>query len=211
MSHVVLLGDSIFDNAAYVHGAPDVIEQVRKRLPGGWTATLCAVDGDVTGDVPRQLKRVPHGATHLVMSVGGNDALGHLDLLAEGTQSMAAALDRLAEVAEGFERKYLAALDAVLARGLPTAICTIYYPRFPDAYQQRLGVAALTHFNDTIQRAAYTAGIPLLDLRLICNEDADYANPVEPSTRGGDKIAAAIVRAVTEHDFGRRRTEVFVR
>lgn len=33
MSHVVLLGDSIFDNAAYVAGGPDVIHQLRERLP----------------------------------------------------------------------------------------------------------------------------------------------------------------------------------
>jgi len=29
MTHLVLLGDSIFDNAAYVAGAPAVIDQVR--------------------------------------------------------------------------------------------------------------------------------------------------------------------------------------
>jgi len=28
MRHVVLLGDSIFDNAAYVHGGPDVVAQL---------------------------------------------------------------------------------------------------------------------------------------------------------------------------------------
>lgn len=29
MNHLVLLGDSIFDNAAYTSGAPDVVHQVR--------------------------------------------------------------------------------------------------------------------------------------------------------------------------------------
>ncbi|MGZ8470667.1 MAG: SGNH/GDSL hydrolase family protein, partial [Gemmatirosa sp.] len=33
MRHLVLLGDSIFDNAAYVRGGPDVVAQVRARLP----------------------------------------------------------------------------------------------------------------------------------------------------------------------------------
>src|SRR3712207_7657631 len=45
MPHVVLLGDSIFDNKSYVGGGPDVIAQVRDDLPPGWKATLCAVDG----------------------------------------------------------------------------------------------------------------------------------------------------------------------
>ena len=56
MSHVVLLGDSIFDNAAYVRGGPDVIRQLREVLPPGWTGTLRAVDGAVTASVPRQLQ-----------------------------------------------------------------------------------------------------------------------------------------------------------
>jgi hypothetical protein len=46
--HIVLLGDSIFDNGAYVSGGPDVVAQLRSRLPQGWEATLLAVDGAVT-------------------------------------------------------------------------------------------------------------------------------------------------------------------
>ena len=37
MPHVVLLGDSIFDNGAYTQGGPDVITQLRgcSRMAGG--------------------------------------------------------------------------------------------------------------------------------------------------------------------------------
>ena len=73
--HVILLGDSIFDNAPYVPGKPPVVEQLQSLLPGGWEATLLAVDGHVTNDVPGQLARLPEDSTHLVVSVGGNDAL----------------------------------------------------------------------------------------------------------------------------------------
>ena len=76
MGHIVLLGDSIFDNAAYVPGEPDVVSQVSAKLPHGWRATLCAVDGAVTRSVEQQLQDIPIDATHLVVSVGGNDALG---------------------------------------------------------------------------------------------------------------------------------------
>ena len=34
--------------------------------------------------------------------------------------------------------------------------------------------------------------MPLIDLRLICDENEDYANAIEPSVHGGEKIAAAI-------------------
>ena len=47
MAHIVLLGDSIFDNARYTLGEPDVISQGRQLLPASWRATLLAVDGRV--------------------------------------------------------------------------------------------------------------------------------------------------------------------
>ncbi len=209
MNHVVLLGDSIFDNAAYTGGAPDVVRQLRRRLPQGSKATLGAVDGGRIGDVRGQLRLLPADATHLVLSVGGNDALGHIDFLGAPAGSTAEALLGLAEIAAGFERGYHAMLGAVLARGLPTAICTIYYPRFPDATLQTIAVTALSVFNDCIVRAALVHRLPLLDLRFVCTEEGDYADPIEPSARGGEKISRAIAEML-QHGFAGGRTEVFV-
>jgi hypothetical protein len=211
MPHVVLLGDSVFDNGAYVGRGPDVIAQVRERLPAGSTGTLAAVDGALIGNVSRQMERVPGSATHLVVSAGGNDALMHSDVLTERATSMAEALDRLRAIAAYFEREYAAMIEAVAGRGLPTAVCTIYNPRYPEPVRQRLAVQALAVPNDVILREAFARGLPVLDLRLICDRDEDYANPIEPSSLGGGKIAEAIVRLVATHDFGRGRTEVFTR
>jgi lysophospholipase L1-like esterase len=207
--HVVLLGDSIFDNKAYAAGGPDVVTQLRARLPAGWRATLAAVDGAVAGDLRRQLERVPRDATHLVVSAGGNDALRQEGVLGAPARSVGEALARLAAVRDGFRRDYGAMLGAVLARGLPTALCTVYDPRFPDPWRQRLAVAGLALFNDVIAREAFPRGLPLIDLRLVCDEDADFANLIEPSVTGGGKIAAVIVRMLAEHDPGRRRSAVY--
>jgi len=195
MSHVVLLGDSIFDNGAYVRrGEPDVVKQVQAKLPHGWKATLCAVDGAVTTGVERQMDRVPPDASHLVVSAGGNDALRHSGILREQARSVADVIGRLALVQDEFARSYRAMLDRVLERRLPTAICTIYDARFPDPQEQRLVVTALSIFNDVITREAFARRLPLIDLRLICNEPDDYANPIEPSAKGGDKIAGVIAQ-----------------
>jgi hypothetical protein len=210
MNYIVLLGDSVFDNAAYVAGGPDVIEQVRERLPAGWRATLRAVDGSVIGSVERQLDQLPPDASHLVISVGGNDALSHAGVLDESARSMAEALDRLAAIRDGFAQEYAAMLNGVLGRGLPTAVCTIYDPRFPDPMRQRLAAAGLTLFNDCITREAFARGLPLIDLRLICDRDEDFANPIEPSVRGGAKIAAAIATLVTDQG-STQPSEVFAR
>ncbi|HEX8672502.1 MAG TPA: hypothetical protein VF710_11475, partial [Longimicrobium sp.] len=99
MPHLVLMGDSVFDNAAYVRGGPDVVRQARDRLgPEGWQATLVAVDGAVTEGVRRQIARIPPDATHLVISAGGNDALGSVDVLYRGARTVGAALAMLGDV-----------------------------------------------------------------------------------------------------------------
>jgi lysophospholipase L1-like esterase len=197
MSHIVLLGDSIFDNGVYVPGEPDVVKQLQAALPEGWTATLRAVDGAVTRSVAGQLTRLPSDATHLVVSVGGNDALGESHLLSSGVRMVAEAVSLLAEAQERFARAYAEMLRSVLALGLPTAVCTIYDTP-SNAPNHRVIRSALALFNDVITRAAFSEGLPLVDLRLICSEIDDYANPIEPSAKGGEKIAAAIAGLVAD-------------
>ena len=194
--HVVLLGDSIFDNAAYVRGGPDVVAQLREALPDGWRATLAAVDGAVITGVSRQLARVPPDATHLVVSAGGNDALGHSDLLDRPARSSAQVLGWLADAVEAFEARYGTMLGSVLARGLPTTVCTIYNGNLgPPA--DRLAAVALAVFDDAIVRVAGEHGVPVIELRRVCTEAGDYANPIEPSVQGGRKIACALAEALT--------------
>lgn len=207
--HVVLLGDSILDNGVYVPQREAVIDHLQELKPQGWKTTLLAVDGSTTHDVARQLAQLPKDATHLVVSVGGNDALGYEGFLNQRATSVTEVISELADIADEFQRHYEQMLAAVLQRNLPTVICTIYYPNFPDAMVQRLTVTASVIFNDVILRAAFVAGLPVMDLRLICNEASDYANPIEPSSAGGRKIARSIVNVLTCHDFTRRRSEIF--
>ena len=210
MTHAILLGDSIFDNAAYVRGGPDVVRQLREKLPFQAKASLLAIDGDVTRGVLNQLRRLPADATHLVVSAGGNDALGASHILHQSVGSVAEAVSLLENAQSRFARDYAEMADAVLARGLPAAFCTIYDtpPSSPD---QRIIRTALAIFNDIITRAVFERGATLIDLRLICNEDGDYANPIEPSVAGGEKISAAINRFVAGTSADAGRSSVIVR
>jgi lysophospholipase L1-like esterase len=196
MSHVVLLGDSIFDNGAYTQGGPDVVTQLRTLLPAAWRATLGAVDGATTRDIRSQLSAVPDDASHVVLSVGGNDAISHVDLLERRVHSTAQALADLADAAEAFESRYRHVIAAILARRRPLTVCTIYNGNFPDAAFQRLASTALMVFNDAILRVAFEQALDVIDLRLVCNEARDYANPIEPSSYGGMKIARMIARTL---------------
>lgn len=210
MNHIVLIGDSIFDNAAYVNGGLDVIAHLRQQIPSEWKASLRAVDGSVVENVPEQTFDLPDDVTHLIVSAGGNNAISHADILQQKAVSSAEVLNKLADIASAFEHHYHKMLQAVLSLKKPTAVCTVYYPRMPEPMVQKIAVAALTVFNDAIIKQAFLAGVPLIDLRLVCNEDSDYANEIEPSEAGGRKIANAIVQLVREHRFESRRTQAFI-
>lgn len=208
MYHVVLLGDSIFDNDRYVPGGPSVIEHLRKALPSGWRTTLLARDGAIAADVPRQLQGLPPDATHLVISAGGNDALSSSLVLHGSAGSVAELLSSLADLHEEFQREYRGMLAQVLTHGRPTAVCTVY-DAIPDlGREDRTG---LSIFNDVILREAFRLRLPVIDLRLICTDRDDYArsSPIEPSVVGGGKIARAVARLVTGYDFKGEGSRVF--
>ena len=197
MAHLILLGDSIFDNGIYTRGGPDVVSQIRRMLPPEWTASLLAVDGATTDGVRGQLECLPADATHLVLSVGGNNALKQEDVLHGAASSTAQALGALANVVSDFEKSYRSCIDACLRPGLPLSVCTIYNGCIPEPQYQRVVTTALMLFNDAIIRVAVEHGLPVIDLRAICAKPEDYANPIEPSSVRGEKIARVIAGLVT--------------
>jgi hypothetical protein len=151
-----------------------------------------------------RLRGLPADATHLVVSVGGNDALSHIHLL-EADHNV---LPEIARARAAFAADYRAMLDAILAQGKPTAVCTVYdaVPGLTEAARAALGT-----FNDVIVREAARSRVPVLDLRLVCDESTDYSevSPIEPSARGGAKIAASVAQLATGHDWARRECVVF--
>ena len=209
MPNVVLLGDSVLDNHAYVVDGQDVITRLRRTLDSSWGASCLALDGCTTAGIARQLVDLPAEATHLVVSVGKNDALGHRHLIDARCPSVAQSLVLVAHSAEEFHTDYARMLDTLLAIGLPAAVCSIFDPRYPDPYERTAVKAALAIFNDVIFREAAVRGVPVLDLRLICDEDADFATPIELSEHGGAKVASAITSLIGRHDFSRARCEIY--
>ena len=193
--HVALLGDSILDNGAYTVGGPDVISQLRSLLPQPWRASLLAVDGSMIADLPDQLVKLPSDTSHLVITIGGNDVLASMELMRSPARSVADALLKLGDRAGRFERAYRTMIGRVRRLGLTTTVCTIYNGNLSrdEAAVARVG---LTAFNDVILRVAFEASFRVIDLRLVCSEASDYANPIEPSSAGGEKIARAILASL---------------
>lgn len=196
MGQIVLLGDSIFDNGSYVEPGGATLDELKKRLPAGWKATLLAVDGSVTANVVPQLRQIPNSATHLVISSGGNDALQQQSLLYQQVETAGEAFYALGSAVCDFEDDYRELLQAALESGLPIIVCTIYNGNFTERDEQVVTSTALAPFNDAIIRTAWSAGIPIIDLRTVCDRPEHYANEIEPSTEGSARIAEAILKMV---------------
>ncbi len=196
--HLILVGDSVFDNGAYIlPDQADVKTQLKSKVdPMEWWVDLRARDGDYASDISRQIsiRPIPRHST-FVLSVGGNDALGHIGILQEHILdgSMASALLRFREIRENFRKQYVGALNSILVHDKPLIVCTIYNPKFPEADKQAQSEAALSFFNDVITEEAIRRSLPIIDLRHVCSDPNALANPIEPSELGGDLITDAII------------------
>ena len=201
---IALLGDSTFDNGAYTDGGPDVATHLGRLLVGDDTAVLLARDGAMVAGVEEQVQALsamcdpgaaPEPVTHVALSVGGNDLLAEAGVLNAPVASVGEALVLVRERSASFGSRYRSLLDRLMELRLKTVLCTVYNGAFPSD-EARVIEAALRIFDHEIIEAGLARGVPIIDLRRVCSEPSDYFNPIEPSERGGAKIAAAVLRAL---------------
>lgn len=186
--HLILVGDSVFDNGNYVDEGQSVFAHLKRLLPEDVALTSLAVDGHLSAHAHHQLAKIPSTATHIALSVGGNDALSVLHLLETPCVSISDALGHLCRFQQKFETDYLRLKRRLADLGLPLLVCTIY-----DAVPGLSAhlKTALSLFNDVITRSIYNDLNDCLDLRTCLQEASDFseASPIEPSGTGGQKIA----------------------
>ena len=67
------------------------------------------------------------------------------------------------------------------------AVASTVYDAIPGLSPGQL--AALACFNEVILFEAFRAGLPVVDLRIVCDDPSDYSSlsPIEPSEAGGAK------------------------
>lgn len=206
--HIVLVGDSIFDNGGYVDEGDSVIEQLNRKLAENTKATLLAVDGDVTDDVYAQLEKLPSDTTHVFVSCGGNDALRIASVLNKPVESVGQAMDVFTEIKNQFEERYSKMIRALSSKVENVTICTVH-DSVPE-YTER-ALTALSMFNEVILKEAFRMDAPVIDLRLACNEAKDYSpiSPIEPSKYGAKKISDLIIKVTEEHDFSANKSSIY--
>jgi len=209
--HVALLGDSTFDNGGYVglegKGVHAHLTEKLAQVPGAYKVTHCAVDGALIAAIASQSSVVPEDATHLVISVGGNNGLCTTSMFASDCSNVAEACVSVYTVVAQLEREYLAMVRGVYERfggHRHITLCSVYNPCF-SPYDMRLDQRAVnlavTLFADMVIRTGAKFGLPVIDFRRLMTEPSDFANPIEPSHTGGEKIAQAIANVIAVHPF----------
>jgi len=184
--HIVLAGDSIFDNDIYVMGEAGVIEQLRRSIPKDWSAFKIAVDGDCIRDVVKQLDNLPTHATDLVLSIGGNDAREYRYLI-DKIKSPGDIQNILSGPKAEFSAQYSVLLDRLLELPVRLTVCTIYTAiPFEEPVWRMFAPMAIKVFNDAILEHAKVRSIPVLLLEEICTLETDFSStsPIEPSSIG---------------------------
>ncbi|OGA42945.1 MAG: hypothetical protein A3G25_15795 [Betaproteobacteria bacterium RIFCSPLOWO2_12_FULL_63_13] len=186
--HLVLLGDALQNIDL---GTEEIESALMPKPRNPWKLTVL--------QTLRTLKRghaseIPRDATHIVISIEGAWAIEESGLLQGGTHTISEALEKLATAADEFESILDGMIAAARETGLPALLCTLVPARFAKLPQQRAITTALAIFNDRILRRAIAARLSIVDLRVVCNEDADYASETLLS-RAGVRKAANVIRA----------------
>ncbi|OZG74814.1 acylhydrolase [Hahella sp. CCB-MM4] len=208
MTHIALLGDSVFDNASYVDPGESVSDQLSAMVDRNSSISLLAIDGDITSDVTKQLLNLPQDVTHLFVSCGGNDALRAVEIINKSVSTVGEALEELTLIREAFKDRYREMLSSILSKAPNLTVCTVYNS-VPGITERALTALAL--FNEVILQEAVSLGLPVIDLRILCNEESDYStvSPIEPSAQGSAKIAAMIDQLVRTHDYGANESRIY--
>jgi hypothetical protein len=196
---ICLAGDSILDNASYVKNGQSVRDHLNKLT--NEKTWMCARDGSVISDVESQVKKIPEEVTHIFVSMGGNDLLGITSLVGQKTNSIGEALICLWQERLTFEKEYRKAVNNLVELKKPLCLLNIYNPNFSDKNQQLAMQSGLCLFNDVILSIACEYGLPMINIKMIFDSKEDYANHIEPSSKGGEKIAKTIYNIVMNHKF----------
>jgi lysophospholipase L1-like esterase len=198
---ILLLGDSIIDNEVYLQaGERSTHEAISDVFPDD-EVHMYAVDGAVVADVPGQIngflsKHNAREVSHILLSVGGNDALGVLPSLGLPVANSFEAFARMGGVLSAFDNQYQKLLDR-LCQHFPQAnlsVMSIYngnlqQDEIPVASVQAFSAVAISMYNDVIYRNAIEKGCRVLELRSFFTDPSMYANPIEPSAKGSQAIA----------------------
>ena len=196
---LVLLGDSIIDNKTYVlEGELSVLEHIKSKTET--PVMQLALDGATTDDVINsQIQAIPFGTSHIVLSIGGNDLLNEIAFLMEDFKyTPNQVLERCQSLIAPITQKYESIVSQLQTTSRANLLlCTVYEGDLEGSVMyDDIAIssrAMLSLFNDSVYKTHNMFKTGILELRHIFTNKEDYANPIEPSHQGGEKLADKLV------------------
>jgi len=182
---IVLLGDSILKNNVYVKkGVDQFLNESTDR-----DVVSLAQDGAVIGTTYKQLEHIPGGlnvnTTVCVLSVGGNNIIEDYikgSHQVEDTEHLITLFDSYKALVKRLREK----MDKT-----EILLLDIYYPT-DEQYKEYYPL--IGRWNQMQSEFAETAGVVKISKTL--TQPRDFVFAIEPSDKGGKKIADSILSAV---------------
>ena len=167
-----LLGDSIIDNKVYVNpGELSVKEHLEDQ--SGYVFKQLAVDGHTTKDVINyQLDSLTNLSTHNVLSIGGNDLLGHMSFLQSSLElTVVELLEQAVGLLAPIKKRYRTIVENLSHQNSNVLLCTVYEGNLMgDPYYSNVAFASkamVSMLNDIIFSTGSTFNVDVLELRNI--------------------------------------------
>ena len=185
---IVLLGDSILKNNSYVPDGKGVDNIIEERSDKNIELYSLAENNSKIVDVYSQINKIPlsinNKSTTIFLSSGGNDILSfYIDQHGDTTDT-------------GFLNTMLAAYKK-LVKSIQTrmdlcqiVLLDVYYPTSNQFAQYK---PILEKWNSLIATYARENSLGLLQISQIVTSNDDFTLGIEPSEKGGQKIAQSIL------------------
>jgi lysophospholipase L1-like esterase len=178
---VILMGDSVLNNANYVPAGKSVYDSLKTKLS---KVINLAKDGATISDLYGQLDKIPvdlnNTNTYIFISAGGNDILN------KRTELSSTEIRRLFDSYMEFLKALRTKLGSVKIN-----ILNLYLPANPRYQTYK---TSIEQWNQLIQSSSNKVGemYNVVDLHALLTIPDDFVYDIEPSESASDKIAYLI-------------------
>ena len=178
---VILMGDSVLNNANYVPAGKSVYDSLKSKLS---KVINLAKDGATISDLYGQLDKIPvdlnNTNTYIFISAGGNDILN------KRTELSSTEIRRLFDSYMEFLKALRTKLGSVKIN-----ILNLYLPSNPRYQTYK---TSIEQWNQLIQSSSNKVGemYNVVDLHALLKIPDDFVYDIEPSESASDKIAYLI-------------------
>lgn len=180
--NIILLGDSIFKNNAYVPYGSSIESQLENNAQGKEVLCLARDNSSIT-DVYKQVEEIPEDynnrRTRIFLSVGGNDILENYVYDYNDVDNM--------EILNANFKEYKKVIKTIQSK-MSEAKLTILDVYYPDHTRFKSFYPLISEWNKLIDDYAKRNNIRVIKISNILTNADDFSFAIEPSAIGGNKI-----------------------